>query len=114
MSNSLDRLRAANPVPDATLSDDSLKHSEATLARITKGRPTWTYAAAGVAVLALVGGVIPLLNNSEPVASASEILTQTGEAAGAQPDALDKGITAKDYMKPISYTHLTLPTILLV
>lgn len=101
MSNSLDRLRAANPVPDATLSDDSLKHSEATLARITKGRPTWTYAAAGVAVLALVGGVIPLLNNSEPVASASEILTQTGEAAGAQPDALDKGITAKDYMKRV-------------
>ena len=101
MPNSLDQLRAANPVPDATLSDDSLKHSEATLARITKGRPTWTYAAAGVAVLALVGGVIPLLNNSEPVASASEILTQTGEAAGAQPDALDKGITAKDYMKRV-------------
>lgn len=101
MSNSFDQLRAANPVPDATLSDDSLKHSEATLARITKGRPTWTYAAAGVAVLALVGGAIPLLNNSQPVASASEILTQAGEAAGAQPDALDKGVTAKEYMKRV-------------
>ena len=51
MPNSLEQLRKANPVPDAALSDDSLKHSEATLARITKGRPTWTYAAAGVAVV---------------------------------------------------------------
>ena len=101
MPNSLDQLRQANPVPDAALSDDSLKHSEATLARITKGRPTWTYAAAGVAVLALVGGAFPLLNNSEPVASASEILTQAGEAAATQPDAVDKGVTAKEYMKRV-------------
>ena len=101
MPNSLEQLRKANPVPDAALSDDSLKHSEATLARITKGRPTWTYAAAGVAVLALVGGAFPLLNNSEPVASAAEVLTQAGEAAATQPDAVDKGVTAKEYMKRV-------------
>ena len=101
MSNSLDKLRAANPVPDTALDDASLARSEDTLAKITKRRPTWTIAAASVAVLALIGGAFPLLNNSEPVASAAEILTQAGEAAATQPDAVDKGVTAKEYMKRV-------------
>lgn len=101
MPNSLDQLRAANPVPDAALSDVSRDHSERTLARITRPRSTWTVAAAAILTLALVGGVVPLLNHSEPVASAAEILTQAGESAAARPDAADKGVTAKEYMKRV-------------
>ena len=97
MTDPLSQLRAANPVPDAALDDAALTRSEAVLSDIVdSGSHTpWKAVAAGVGVLALVGGVIPFVNHSEPVAVA-EVLTHAGEAAAAQPDAADKGVTSKE------------------
>lgn len=102
MTDPLSQLRAANPVPDAALDDAALTRSEAVLSDIVdSGSHTpWKAVAAGVGVLALVGGVIPFVNHSEPVAVA-EVLTHAGEAAAAQPDAADKGVTSKEYLKRV-------------
>ena len=79
MTDPLSQLRAANPVPDAALDDAALTRSEAVLSGIVDSgsRPPWKAVAAGIGVLALVGGVIPFVNRSEPVAVA-EVLTHAG------------------------------------
>ncbi|MFS0470146.1 hypothetical protein ACL1CA_15530, partial [Corynebacterium striatum] len=102
MTDPLSQLRAANPVPDAALDDAALTRSEAVLSDIVDSgsRTPWKAVAAGIGVLALVGGVIPFVNHSEPVAVA-EVLTHAGEAAAAQPDAADKGVTSKEYLKRV-------------
>ena len=102
MTDPLSQLRAANPVPDAALDDAALTRSEAVLSGIVDSgsRPPWKAVAAGIGVLALVGGVIPFVNRSEPVAVA-EVLTHAGAAAAAQPDAADKGVTSKEYLKRV-------------
>ena len=102
MTDPLSQLRAANPVPDAALDDAALTRSEAVLSDIVDSgsRTPWKAVAAGIGVLALAGGVIPFVNHSEPVAVA-EVLTHAGEAAAAQPDAADKGVTSKEYLKRV-------------
>lgn len=107
----LARLAAANPVPDPTLSDADQARADAALATIlgdaapvtdlaarrnSKRRAPWFAAAAAVTALALGSVTMLNLNNSTPVATAAEVLTQAADASAHAPQP---GVTDREYLK---------------